>query len=76
VASPGGCPLCLRPRVMRHDTVDATSDLSELRKYVFCDTLVWTEEEDGSYIVGGKDNRVVRLLCSTLLSSFSFHSGR
>jgi hypothetical protein len=40
----------------------ATSpDADELRKRVFCDALAWTEEEGGSVIVGGKDNRVVGL---------------
>jgi hypothetical protein len=45
------------------DIVDATkSDLDQLRKRVFCDALAWSEEEGGSVIVGGKVNRVVRLL--------------
>lgn len=39
------------------DIMDANTN--ELRKRVFCDALAWTEEEGGSVIIGGKDNRVV-----------------
>jgi hypothetical protein len=42
------------------DIIDTkTLEVDELRKRVFCDALSWTEEEGGSVIVGGKDNRVV-----------------
>ncbi|RDB18840.1 Protein farnesyltransferase subunit beta [Hypsizygus marmoreus] len=37
----------------------ASPDLADdIRKHVFADSLSWTEEEGGSLIVGGKDNRV------------------
>jgi hypothetical protein len=41
------------------DNIGKTPEVDELRKRVFCDALSWTEEEGGSVIVGGKDNRVV-----------------
>ena len=57
---------------MQTDMVDLidvkTPDADELRKRVFCDALAWTEEEGGSLIVGGKDNRVV---CPSLPSCLS-----
>lgn len=42
--------------VSSSDTTTPAAD--ELRNRVFCDTLAWTEEEGGSVIVGGMNNRV------------------
>jgi protein farnesyltransferase subunit beta len=56
------------------DIIDTkTPETEELRKHIFCNALSWTEEEGGSIIIGGKDNRVVCLsLPSTLIQCLPF----